>query len=45
MFQLPENSNGVNNKAVSETDTKPESPKFDLETSSFPPLPGCMVSM
>lgn len=42
-FQFPENSNGASSKAVSETEAKPESPKFDLETSSFPPLPGCMV--
>lgn len=39
---FPENSNGVSSKTTGENDTKPESPKFDLETSSFPPLPGCM---
>ncbi|GIY44557.1 hypothetical protein CDAR_53373 [Caerostris darwini] len=38
-------SDGLNNtynKSVIENEAKPESPKFDLETSSFPPLPGCM---
>ncbi|KAG8200242.1 hypothetical protein JTE90_021898 [Oedothorax gibbosus] len=30
-------------KSVGENEVKPESPKFDLETTSFPPLPGCMV--
>ncbi|XP_035226700.1 uncharacterized protein LOC118199032 isoform X1 [Stegodyphus dumicola] len=39
---FPENSNGVFNKSLNESDTKPESPKFDLETTSFPPLPGCL---
>ncbi|XP_042896543.1 serine-rich adhesin for platelets isoform X2 [Parasteatoda tepidariorum] len=35
-----ENSNGTFNKSQTENEAKPESPKFDLETTSFPPLPG-----
>ncbi|GFQ65803.1 la-related protein Larp4B [Trichonephila clavata] len=38
-----DNSNGSYNKSLNENDAaKPESPKFDLETTSFPPLPGCL---
>ncbi|GFT82186.1 la-related protein Larp4B [Nephila pilipes] len=37
-----DNSNGTYNKSLSENEAKPESPKFDLETTSFPPLPGCL---
>ncbi|XP_054712085.1 la-related protein 4-like isoform X2 [Uloborus diversus] len=41
---LSENSNGMINKSLNENDAKPDSPKFDLENSSFPPLPGCLES-
>ncbi|GFX84254.1 la-related protein CG11505 [Trichonephila clavipes] len=37
-----DNSNGSYNKSLNENEAKPESPKFDLETTSFPPLPGCL---
>ncbi|KAF8763576.1 La-related protein Larp4B like protein [Argiope bruennichi] len=37
-----DSSNNAYNKSLGETEVKSESPKFDLETTSFPPLPGCL---